>query len=108
PRASSLGTSSSAPTACPHRSRELSPIAAHLESRSAIPSDPRSPNGGMSGPMRACDENGGLSGVATRDIQSGAIESQSKLIEPLDSPIAPIGEFVVTAPAPRRDHRPYD
>src|SRR5688572_8560789 len=41
-------------------------------------------------------------------VQSPAIECCSKLFEPLDSPVAPVGQLVVSAPALGREHRPHE
>jgi hypothetical protein len=47
-------------------------------------------------------------GVSVSDIHSQAIECYPNLVEPLDSPVAPIGELVVSIPAPSCDHRTHE
>ncbi len=44
-------------------------------------------------------------GVSVSDIHSVEIECNLNLVDPLDSPVTPIGELVVSIPAPGRDHR---
>jgi hypothetical protein len=41
-------------------------------------------------------------------VQSVSIECCSNLVEPLHSPVVPIGQLVVVAPAPRGEQRPHE
>ena len=47
-------------------------------------------------------------GVLISDIHSVAIECNPNLVDPLNSQVAPIGELVVSIPAPSRDHRKHE
>ena len=47
-------------------------------------------------------------GVSVSDIHSEAIECYPNLVEPLGSPVAPIGELVISIPAPSCDHRTHE
>ena len=46
--------------------------------------------------------------MSVSDIHSVAIECNPNLVDPLDSPVAAIGELVVSIPAPGRDHRKHE
>src|SRR5215475_5627136 len=47
-------------------------------------------------------------GVLVSDIHSVAIECNPNLVDPLNSQVAPIGELVVSIPAPGCDHRKHE
>lgn len=47
-------------------------------------------------------------GMSVSDIHSVAIECSPNLVDPLDSPVAPIGELVVSIPPPSCDHRKHE